>query len=135
MAGRKKIEIDLKEVEKHAESGLSESQIAQAMGYSWDTLNRRKNENADFAHAIKKGRAKGIAHVTNRLFEIATDKKQANVGAICFYLKCVAGWRDKPDEIKAQMSMTQEDAEKIGKMFAEQIKNIPLVDKDGNLID
>lgn len=80
-------------VEALAAQGLTEEQIAHAMGISQDTLARRKAEYADFREAIKKGKAKGIAQISNALFIKA---KNGDTTAQIFFLKARAGWSDKP---------------------------------------
>lgn len=92
--GRKKIELDLGEVERLAGLGLSEEQIGQALGVSQATITRRKQDTDDFADAIKKGRAAGIAHVTNQLREQIDN---GNVTATLFFLKCKAGWTEQAE--------------------------------------
>lgn len=95
MKTKPRIEIDLKKVEALAERGLSQQQIADALGISERTLRSRKQESAEFAEAIKRGQAKGIGHVANKLME---SVNAGNVTAAIFYLKAKAGWRDQPAE-------------------------------------
>lgn len=51
---------------------------------------------AEFAEALQRGRAKGIAAVTNVLWEQAVLER--NTTAVLFYLKCRGGWQEKPAE-------------------------------------
>jgi transposase len=88
---RHKTEIDYAKVELLAAQGLTHAQIADALGISEDTVTRRKKDTAEFADAIKRGQAKGIGLVTNKLME---QVKSGNTTAIIFYLKCRAGWRE-----------------------------------------
>ena len=93
--GRKPIQIDIGQVERLAAQGLTHDQIADALGIHRETLYARKRASSDFSDAIKRGQAKGIAKVTNSLFE------QANIGntaAAIFYLKNRAGWADKIEQ-------------------------------------
>ena len=101
----KKKEIDLGRVEDLAAQGLTYEQIADALGISVRTLDGRRSESADFADAIKRGRAKGIEVVTNKLFE---QCREGNTTAIIFFLKARAGWSDKVvvDNISSDGSMT-----------------------------
>jgi transcriptional regulator with XRE-family HTH domain len=99
MAGAPRIEIDddiLKKTEALAAQGLSQDQIASVLGFSTDTLQRRKKDNAKFAAALKRGQHKGIAKVANALFTSATG---GNLGAQVFYLKNRDrdNWKDKID--------------------------------------
>ena len=91
MITKPKIHIDLKQVESLAANGLTQEQIAAALGISESTLTKRKKENTDFTDAIKRGKAKGIALVTNKLME---SIKGGNITAMIFFLKTQAGWKE-----------------------------------------
>ena len=91
MITKPKIHIDLKQVESLAANGLTDEQIALALGISRTTLASRKRENEQFVQAIKKGKAKGIAVVTNKLME---SIKVGNITAMIFFLKTQAGWKE-----------------------------------------
>lgn len=91
---RPKITIDGPAVEKLAAQGLSEKQIAEVLGISWNTLAARKRESKQFFEFLNRGKAKGLAVITNALFEQA---KQGNYQAINKYLSTRdrANWGDK----------------------------------------
>ena len=91
MITKPKIHIDLKQVESLAANGLTQEQIASALGISETTLHQRKRDSADFAAAIKRGKAKGIALVTNKLME---SIKGGNMTGMIFFLKTQAGWKE-----------------------------------------
>ena len=91
MRTKPKIQIDLLKVESLAANGLTQEQIALALGISESTLYLNKRENEDFAEAIKRGQAKGVAVVTNKLMEAIKD---GNMTGMIFFLKCKAGWKD-----------------------------------------
>jgi len=91
MITKPKIKIDLAKVESLAANGLTQEQIALALGISASTLDNRKRENTDFTDAIKRGKAKGIALVTNKLME---SIKGGNMTGMIFFLKTQAGWRE-----------------------------------------
>lgn len=91
-AGRHLIELDPKRIEELAARGLNEEQIARALGVHWETLQDRKKRFSEFSDALKNGKAKGIAQITNRLFESA---EKGEAWAVCFYLKTVAGFHEK----------------------------------------
>lgn len=74
-----------------AANGLTDEQIASALGISRTTLSNRKRENEQFVLAIKRGKAKGIALVTNKLME---SIKGGNMTGMIFFLKTQAGWRE-----------------------------------------
>lgn len=87
MGRPKAFEIDeamLKKVESLAAQGLTKEQIAHSLGVSYNTLNERQKENTEFLEAIKRGQAKGIATVSNALFQKAKDGDNT---AMIFYLK------------------------------------------------
>lgn len=88
---RKRIEIDIDQVRRLASRGLSEEQIADSLGISRRTLSYRKAESAQFAQAIKTGRAQAISFVSNKLMKLIDE---GNITAIIFFLKTQAGWRE-----------------------------------------
>ena len=83
--GRKRLNIDLDEVERLAGLGLSEKQIADNLGVSWHTLHRNKLRSASFASRIEAGKSKAISAVANSLFRSAT-KEDPNIHAVKFFL-------------------------------------------------
>ena len=70
-----KIPLDLKEVERLASIGCTEEQIAQSLGVSRTTIQRRKRESESFESAYRNGRNSCIVTVKNALFESATGEK------------------------------------------------------------
>ena len=92
--GRPLIEIDPARVEALAAQGLNEEQIARALGINWKTLAHRKKKFAVFSEALKTGKAKGLAKVTNDLFQ---QSAAGNTAATIFYLKNrdPENWSDK----------------------------------------
>lgn len=104
-------EDTLKQVEQLASLGMTQQQIADALGIGISTLMDKKHEFEEFAEAIKTGKAKGIATVTAALRE---NIKNRNVASILFYLKCQANWVEaKPDESDAEKSLMQELIDKL----------------------
>lgn len=93
--GRPALEIT-EEMTKKAEmlsaQGLTMQQLADALGIGLSTIYEKQEDYPEFIEAIKSGRAKGIATITNALFQKAKDGD--NVSMI-FYLKNRAGWKDK----------------------------------------
>lgn len=84
-------EIDLEEVERLASIGLTKEQIANALGISYSTLNRRQKDMEDMEGAIKRGQAKGIGSVANVLYEKAMG---GDVASLIFFLKARGGWKE-----------------------------------------
>ena len=91
----RKIEIDLAKVESLAAQGLTDQQIADALGISRATVTRNKRDNDAFDAAIKRGKAKGIALVSSKLME---QVKGGNITAMIFFLKTRAGWSERDNE-------------------------------------
>jgi hypothetical protein len=91
-------------VENLASRGLGTTQIARAMGVSWNTIDRNRKRSVDFEDAIKRGKAKGLAQVTNSLFTSATD---GNVTAQIFYLKNqdAKTWKDRVENVHATINL------------------------------
>jgi transcriptional regulator with XRE-family HTH domain len=90
MPYRKPLEIDLDEVGRLGGLGLTEKQIAEALGISVRTLERRKH-NGDFLEALHRGKSRAIAEVSNALFELCKEK---NVTAIIWFEKTRSGFSD-----------------------------------------
>ena len=89
MNTRPRVQIDLQQVEELASRGLTMEQIAAALGICDRTLYRKKGTMSDLSEAIKRGKAKGVATVSNALFERAV---QGDVKAQMFYLERRGGW-------------------------------------------
>lgn len=90
--GRKRIDIDIAEVERLAGLGLTQREICAALGFSEDTLARRKESIAGFAGAMERGKASAAKEVSNALFEAC---KRKNVPAIIWYEKTRRGLTDR----------------------------------------
>lgn len=90
--GRKQIPIDLDKVRKLAGDGLTDEEIALCLGISTDTIGRRKKDSAEFADAIKEGKAIAAGTVANALMELV---KRKNLGAIVWYEKTRRGLSDR----------------------------------------
>ena len=89
---RTKIQIDFSEVERLSGIGLSNKEVANAMGIHEATLYRRKQDSASFASALKKGRAKAAADIANAVYENAM---KGNITAQIWYEKTRRGLSDK----------------------------------------
>lgn len=91
---RKRINIDLAQVESLAGRGLTNAEICQCLGICETTLYERKRYNKDFEDALKRGRAKARAVIANALFEQA---KNGNMTAIIWWEKTRCGLSDKQE--------------------------------------
>ena len=90
-------EIDLLRVTELSSLGLTEQQIAECLGISLSTFNRRKVSDETFDTALRKGKAKAIVKVSSALM---AEVEKGSLRAIIFYLKCRAGWREEEREIR-----------------------------------
>lgn len=84
-------DMDIKQVEQLAGLGLTTKQIAEAIGIHYATLAEKRHEFPELDEAIKRGKAKGIAHVAGKLMAKITAMDTAS---IIFYLKTQAAWRE-----------------------------------------
>jgi hypothetical protein len=87
IVGRKRIELDIEQVENLAGSGLNEQEICDILGISLSTLTRRKKEIV-FQDAIRRGRSRSHAVVANALFEAA---RSGQSWAVIWYEKTRCG--------------------------------------------
>jgi hypothetical protein len=95
--GRPEILINdemIRRAEAYAAQGLTMPQIASVLGMSQTTLYDKKSKFSEFSEAIR-GKDKGIATITNALFNKARDGDNT---AMIFYLKNQAGWQDRVEK-------------------------------------
>ena len=71
-------------VEKLATRGLSQKQVCDALGFSETWWHAKKQEKTELDECYKRGQAKGLAEVSNAIFEQALN---GSTGAACFFLK------------------------------------------------
>ena len=74
----------LDQIEFHASRGLSQQQICHALGFSETWWYDAKQKNSDISDSFKRGQAKGLAEVSNAIYEQAMN---GSTGAACFFLK------------------------------------------------
>ena len=87
-----RITIDIDEVERLAGQGLTQAEICLCLGVSERTLYNRKRESAEFAEAMKRGKARAGSEVANKLYEMA---KAGDLGAIVWWEKTRRGLSDR----------------------------------------
>jgi hypothetical protein len=109
-----------KKAESLAAQGLTLEQTAHTLGISYQTLNEKRKEFAEFSEAIELGKAKGIATVTNALFNKA---KEGDVAAMKYYLnnRDNANWKDRVDNTvnsTVSVSMTEWTEEQLDEFIA-----------------
>jgi hypothetical protein len=86
----------LDKVESLAARGLNQEQIAHCIGIHPATLCDKKQVFCELDDALKKGKAQGIAHVTQALLN---NIDLGNVAAQIFYLKSRADWKEAKHEL------------------------------------
>ena len=74
----------LAKVEHLAARGLSQQQVCHALGFSETWWYDAKQKNSDISDSFKRGQAKGLAEVSNAIYEQALN---GSTGAACFFLK------------------------------------------------
>ena len=74
----------LEQIELHASRGLSQQQICHALGISETWWYDAKQKSAEISESFKRGKAKGLAEVSNAIYEQALN---GSTGAACFFLK------------------------------------------------
>jgi predicted DNA-binding protein (UPF0251 family) len=90
-------------VEDMAGRGMTVPQMSGMLGISKKTFERRVKEDELLADALEKGRSKALYAITGHLYNKCA---KGDTGAICFFLKCRAGWRE-------QDVISREDAQKV----------------------
>ena len=116
--GRKKITLDPAEVERLATQGLAEYQIAEALGVSQDTLDRRKQDSAAIAEALQRGRSGARGAIENVAFRCArkAEEDPRYQTSMIFWLKSRAGWSERSlfEWLDVDLSLcTDEELERI----------------------
>ena len=74
----------LEEIEHHASRGLSQQQVCHALGLSETWWYDAKQKNSEISDSFKRGQTKGLAEVSNAIYEQALN---GSTGAACFFLK------------------------------------------------
>ena len=74
----------LEKVEQLAARGLSQQQVCHALGLSETWWYDAKQKNSEISDSFKRGQAKGLAEVSNAIYEQALN---GSTGAACFFLK------------------------------------------------
>ena len=107
--------------ERYASQGLTQEQIALALGIGQSTLYRNQNEFVEFGEAIKRGKGKGIQAVTNVLYNKALEGDNTSM---IFYLKNRAGWQDK---IEKETIIEQRQVIDLTRISDDELRNLKQV--------
>ena len=96
----------LEEIERLAARGLSQKQVCEALGISESWWHEKKPIIPELLESYKKGQAKGLADVTNALYESAMSGTPV---AQIFYLKNRAPneWADVQSVNKVQINFSR----------------------------
>lgn len=89
-AGRKRVDIELDDVEKLAALQCTEAEIASFFGVNVRTIERRKSQPA-FVEAIERGKARGRVSLRRNLWGLAAN---GNPAANIFLAKNLLGYKD-----------------------------------------
>lgn len=100
---------------KCASRGFTQDQIADILGISERTLGFRLSEEPHLAALIKRAKADTIDLATGKL---VLAIRQGAPWAICFFLKCRAGWRER-------LEVTGEVKHTVEEQFAGAIDSAP----------
>ena len=73
----------LEQIEFQASRGLSQQQVCHALGFSETWWYDAKQKNSEISDSFKRGQAKGLAEVSNAIYEQALN---VSTGAACFFL-------------------------------------------------
>ena len=74
----------LEQIEIQASRGPSQQQICHSLGISESWWYDAKQKNSEISDSFKRGQAKGLAEVSNAIYEQALC---GSTGAACFFLK------------------------------------------------
>ena len=96
----KKLDFDLKKVEKLAAQGLTQAQIADFFGVSPKAITEHKKY-PEFSEALNHGKSTGISNVANTVYEAAMN---GDLGAAMFFLRSRGSWVDR--NIQANVTST-----------------------------
>lgn len=124
--GRPKIELTVehrKQIETMSGLGMNLRQIAAVLGVTEITLKRRLSEDPDLFDTVEKGRAMAISVVARTAYQLATSGKVPAM--TMFYLKCRAGWSEKPiEEIEAEARARAENQKRTATELLELVSAV-----------
>jgi hypothetical protein len=104
-------------VEELASQGLSQAEICVSLGISEDTLGRRKEDSADFADALKRGKTRAATVISNKLFDLA---KNGSMSAIVWWEKTRLGYSDR---MKSEVSVCQTFEDLVASLASNQTES------------
>ena len=111
-------------VEKLATRGLSQKQVCDVLGFSETWWHAKKQEISELGEFYKKGQAKGLAEVSNALYEQALN---GSTGAACFFLKNRDP--DRWSDIKSVNAVQINISKMTDTQLLEELRSDPVVSK------
>ena len=100
--GRKKIQLkntDYSKISRLASRGVNETDIVKALGISYKSWLRIKDEDENALQALEEARRKEEAELVGVLYEAAVNEK--NLTACMFLLKARHGYKEGADRVNA----------------------------------
>lgn len=119
------VEIDLIEIEKMAEIGFTQKDIAYIKGITPETLTRWKKGNIGINQAIEQGKSKGKKKLLDKLMEIVERDEIDNttLGAAKFLLNAIHGVHEKQERVHTG-SLVDSIQEKLNQLGVKAIDKI-----------
>ena len=111
-------------VEQLATRGLSQKQVCDALGFSETWWHAKKQEKTELDECYKRGQAKGLAEVSNAIFEQALN---GSTGAACFYLKNRDP--DRWSDVKSVNALQINVGKMTDTQLLEELRSDPVVSK------
>ena len=111
-------------VEQLATRGLSQKQVCDVLGFSETWWHAKKQEFSELGEFYKKGQAKGLAEVSNALYEQALN---GSTGAACFFLKNRDP--DRWSDIKSVNAVQINISKMTDTQLLEELRSDPVVSK------
>lgn len=102
---------ELEKIETLASQGLNQEQIMHCIGVGVSTYHDKKDQYPQLVEALKRGKSKGLAYVTDALLK---NVNLGNVTAQIFYLKCQGGWKEaKHEQTDGMQSLLEKVIDKL----------------------
>lgn len=104
--GRPRFEFDLKQVQALATIQCTDDELGAVLGCSTDTIGRRKQEDPDFAEALKRGKEQGKVSLRRLQWKAAQN---GNITMLIWLGKQFLGQRDRMEQ-ESSLKVALEDA-------------------------
>ncbi len=114
----------LAKVEHLAVRGLSQQQVCHALGFSETWWYDAKQKNSDISDSFKRGQAKGLAEVSNAIYEQALN---GSTGAACFFWKNRD--QDRWSDVKSVNAVQINVSKMTDTQLLEELRSDPVMSK------